>query len=109
MEGEADRAGRFPQSVFACTAPPRTKQSTASLMALVGNPPAAPTQRMGGNAPPPRQEFTPAISHRCPGTGLQGSGGPGAAEKARDTGSPAGCEGLANKTQPPPKAGPEGS
>lgn len=105
---EADQAGRIPLSLPACTAPPRTEWGTASLTApsLVGKPPAAPTQRMGGNAPPPRQEFTPAISHHCPGTGLQGSGEPGAAEKARDTGSPAGVRGWQTKHSPPPKLGP---
>lgn len=54
---------------------------------------------MGGNSPPGRNSPLP-FHTAVAGTGLQGSGGPGAAEKARDTGSRR-CKGLANKTQPP--------
>lgn len=44
----------------------------------------------------------PAVSHRCPGTGLPArSQGPGAAEEARDTGRPAAGEGPGKQPQPP--------
>lgn len=67
----------------------------------------ASTQRMGGKAEGRNSplHFTPLSA----GTGLLRIRGPAAAEKARDTGSPAPwCEGPANKTHLPP-SWPEGS
>lgn len=82
----------------ACTAPPGATRGTASP-SLAGAA-AASAQRMGGNGPRAGIHpchFTPLAA----GPRLQRSGGPGTAEKARDTGPGRGARGLANKTRPP--------